>query len=320
MWKPLLAFAIALPCFSQTPQSSSQPQLVKGVGNFIHNVADLDRSVRFYKDTLGMDMPRPAGDWQTTESVLKMYGAAGGKFRVATAQVPGVAMRIELAQFEGVDRKPVRRSLGEPGTSLLILTTRDLQAVLDRLKAANWPLAVNVTSGCDGSGFAVADPDGFQILVLHTNGVLAGEGNFIGLEFGYTVSGDAVLNGPFKALHLAGQPLRDACGGDTSRFGGVEQAILNTGDLTAVTLPDGFKITLAASARGKRSAGPVRPQDPGAAVLRLSVRDAEAAVRALGDAGVKVVSEGGAIQTLPPAGLKAAILSSPDSLLIQVVQ
>jgi hypothetical protein len=41
---------------------------------------------------------------------------------------------------------------------------------------------------------------------------------------------------------------------------------------------------------------------------------------ALGDAGVNVVSEGGAIQTLPLAGLKAAILGAPDNLFVQVVQ
>ncbi len=317
MGKPLekwmLVVAVAMPCFAQQP-------LVKGVGNFIHNVADLDQSVHFYKDILGMDVPRPASGWQTTDAVLKLYGAVGGKFRTATAQVQGVAMRVELAEFAGVERKPVRRSLGEPGTSLLILTVSNLQKVLDRLKAANWPLAAQLTAGCDGSGFAVADPDGFQILVLHPNGVTTSAREFTDLQFGYTVSGDAVLNGPFKALHLAGQASPQVCAGTADRIGGAEEAILNTGDLIKVTLPDAFQITLVPAARGKRSAGTTRPQDPGAAVLRLTVPDAEAAVRALGDAGVKVVSEGGAIQTLSPGGVKAAILGAPDNLFIQVVQ
>lgn len=308
MWKPVVAFAVALPCFSQAP-------LVKGVGNFIHNVADLDQSVHFYKDILGMDVPRPASDWQTTDGVLKMYGATGGKFRTANAQVSGVAMRVELAEFPGVDRKPVRRSLGEPGAALLILTVADLQQVIDRMKAANWPLAVPLTKACDGSGIAVADPDGFQILVLQTGAgaTAAGGKNFTDLRFGYTVSSEAVLNGPFKALHLTGRPVAHDCRT-------IEESLLNSNSLTVVKLPDGFEITLVPSASGKRSAGTTRPRDPGAAVLRLAVPDAEAAVRALGDVGVKVVSEGGAIQTLPPAGLKATILGAPDNLFIQVVQ
>lgn len=308
MWKPIFALVICVPCFAQAP-------LVKGVGNFIHDVADLDQSVHFYKDVLGMESPRPAGDWQTTDGVLKMYGAVGGKFRVANAQVTGVAMRIELVEFQGVDRKPVRRSLGEPGTSLLILTTPDIQPVLDRLKAADWPLAVNLTKGCDGRGLAVADPDGFQVLVLERSGgapAPAGR-SFTDLRFGYTVSGDAVLNGPFKTLRIEGTPAASNCRT-------VEDSILNSSPLTVVKLPDGFEITLVRSAAGKRSAGSARPHDPGAAVLRLAVTDAEAAVRALSDAGIKVVSEGGAIQTLPPTGLKATILGAPDNLFIQVVQ
>jgi catechol 2,3-dioxygenase-like lactoylglutathione lyase family enzyme len=310
MWKTLIALAFSVSCCAQT-------SLVKGVGNFIHDVSNLDDSVHFYRDVLGMEAPRPPGDWQTTEGVLKMYGAVGGKFRVANAQVTGVAMRIELVEFQGVDRKPVRRALGEPGASLLILTVADLQPVLDRLKAANWRLAVKLTEACDGRGIATADPDGFPVLVVQRKSnaeppPAAGK-NFIGLRFGYTVSDDAVLNGPFRALSLAGVPSADTCQP-------VEQAILKTSAATIIRLPDGFPVMLVRSTRGKKSAGAARPQDPGAAVLRLAVTDAEAAVRALGQAGIKVVSEGGAIQTLPPAGLRATILWAPDNLFIQVVQ
>lgn len=82
MKKPVLVLVLALPCFPQAPPA--QKPLVKGAGNYIHAVADLDQSVHFYKDILSMDVPRPAGDWQTSEAVLKMYDAGGGKFRVAT--------------------------------------------------------------------------------------------------------------------------------------------------------------------------------------------------------------------------------------------
>jgi catechol 2,3-dioxygenase-like lactoylglutathione lyase family enzyme len=308
MWKPILGLAFAVPCLAQS-------SLVKGVGNFIHNVANLDQSVHFYRDVLGMEMPRPAGDWQTTDAVLKMYTALGGKFRVANAQVSGVAMRVELVEFQGVDRKPVRRSIGEPGASLLILTAADLQPVLDRLKAADWPLAVNLTEACDGRGVAVADPDGFPVLILQRRG---GEPprpgrNYTGLGFGYTVSSDAILTGTMKALNLQGAPAQHSCRP-------VEEAILNASRTAVVKLPDGFEVTLVPSADRKRSAGTASPHDPGAAVLRLMVTDAEAAVQALEQAGLKVVSEGGAIQTLPPAGLRATILAAPDNLFVQVVQ
>jgi catechol 2,3-dioxygenase-like lactoylglutathione lyase family enzyme len=315
MWKlptPLaalapVAFGFVAPCLAQAP-------LVKGAGNFIHAVGNLDQSVHFYKDLIGMESPRPPGDWQTTEGIAKMYAAGGAKFRVGNAQVTGVAMRVEMVEFQNPDRRPVQRALGEPGASLLILTAVDLQPVLDRLKAANWPLAVETTPGCDGRGFAVADPDGFPVLVLQrTAGPTSGDKNIVGLRFGYTVSGDAVLKGPFKALGLTGGPRLQRCGT-------AEEAILKDSALSVVTLPDGFEITLAHAQAGKKIAGTLRQMDPGAAVLRFPVTDIEAAVRVLGQARVKVVSEGGVIQTLPPTGLKAAILGAPDNLFIQVVQ
>ena len=311
MRKPIFVLAFALNCCAQAP-------LVKGIGNFIHDVADLDQSVHFYRDVLGMEVPRPPGDWQTTDGVLKMYGAVGGKFRVANAQVTGVAMRVELVEFQGVDRKPVRRSLGEPAASILMLTVADLQPVLDRLSAAGVPLTVKLKEACDGRGVAVADPDGFPVMVMERSrlevSAPAGK-NFIGLRFGYTVSSDELLNGPLKALKLEGGIRMHVCRP-------IEETILNSSapPPSIVTLPDGFEIWLVRSARGTRGAGMARPQDPGAAVLRLLVTDADAAVQALGQAGVKVVSAEGAIQTLPPAGLRATILRASDNLFIQVVQ
>src|SRR5689334_9930486 len=69
MSKPLLISALILAhATSAFPQTASvNHSLVNNVGNFIHGVADLDRSVHFYHDVLGMDLPRPVGDWQTTE-------------------------------------------------------------------------------------------------------------------------------------------------------------------------------------------------------------------------------------------------------------
>jgi len=153
---PMLALAVS--AFAQSP-------LVSSVGNFIHDVGDLDRSVHFYHDVLGMDSPRPPGDWQTTEGILKMYDAVGGKFRVGNAQIPGSPMRVELVEFQGVDRKPVQRPWGVAGTSVLMLTVVDLAPIEERMKSANVPVLVKSKKACDGRGVVVADPDGFAVML-----------------------------------------------------------------------------------------------------------------------------------------------------------
>jgi catechol 2,3-dioxygenase-like lactoylglutathione lyase family enzyme len=292
----------------------AQSSLVNNVGNFIHDVADLERSVHFYHNVLGMDQPRPVGDWQTTEAVLKMYDAEGGKFRVANAQIPGSPMRVELVEFQGVERKPVRRTWGAPGTSVLLLTVSDLAPVEERLKAADTPIPVRLKTSCDGRGLVAQDPDGFAVMVVERKGIDPGpKNNFTGMKFGYLVSGDGIAKGPFAALGLGAQARNSTCRP-------VEEALLNDGGaISTVFLPGGFEIWLAQSHANANSSG-VRPRDPGAAVLRLMVADVDKAVDALRQAQVNVVSAGGTIQTLPPAGLRAAILGAPDDLLIQVVK
>jgi catechol 2,3-dioxygenase-like lactoylglutathione lyase family enzyme len=296
-----------------TATAFAQRALVNNVGNFIHDVADLERSVHFYHDVLGMDLPRPAGDWQTTEGVLKMYDAEGGRFRVANTQIPGSPMRVELVEFQGVERKPVRRPWGTPGTSVLMLTVSDLGAVEERLEASNANIAVSLKTACDARGLVVQDPDGFAVMLVERKGPdPTPKSNFTGMKFGYLVSGNALAKGPFAALGLRAEL-------HTSTCRPVEDVLLNDGGaIYTLPLPGGFEIWLAES-RAKGSSAGVRPRDPGAAVLRLMVADVDKSVEALRQARVNVVSPGG-VQTLPPAGLRAAILRAPDDLLIQVVK
>ena len=305
---PMLALAV-----SAFPQN----RLVNSVGNFIHDVGDLDRSVHFYHDVLGMDSPRPPGDWQTTEGILKMYDAIGGKYRVGNAQIPGSPMRVELVEFQGVDRKPVSRSWGVAGTSVLMLTVADLATVEERLKSANVPVLVKSKKACDGRGVVVADPDGFAVMLVERGGLTAGapppKSNFTGMRFGYLVSGDAMATGPFAALGLQAGTRKNVCRP-------IEDVLTNDGGAFIVTLPGGFEVWLFNGKNAANNRAAVHPRDPGAAVLRLMVSDVDAAVQALQQAHLNIASAGGAIQTLTPGTTRAVILHAPDDLLIQVVK
>ncbi len=303
--------ALAMSAFAQSP-------LVNSVGNFIHDVGDLDRSVHFYHDVLGMDSPRPPGDWQTTDGILKMYDAVGGKFRVGNAQIPGSPMRVEMVEFQGVDRKPVSRPWGVAGTSVLMLMVADLAPVEERLKSANVPVLVKSKKACDGRGIVVADPDGFAVMITERAGQAGGappaKSNFTGLKFGYLVSGDAMAKGPFAALGLQAETRTHICQP-------IEDALMNAGGAASiVTLPGGFEVWLVKGKKAANDRVAVRPRDPGAAVLRLMVSDVDAAVQALQQAHLNIASAGGAIQTLAPGTTRAVILHAPDDLLIQVVK
>jgi catechol 2,3-dioxygenase-like lactoylglutathione lyase family enzyme len=95
---------------------------VVGVGPFLHIVSDLDQSIAFYHDTLGLELTGPAGEHKFTDNpaVANLYGVPGKQFRAAVLKIPGSAMGIELVQW-GEARKPKGEPLSGPGVVTLIL-------------------------------------------------------------------------------------------------------------------------------------------------------------------------------------------------------
>jgi hypothetical protein len=69
----------------------------------------------------------------------------------ANAQIPGSPLRVEMVEFQGVDRKPVRRPWGMAGTSVLMLTAKNWTPMLERLTSANMSILVKLKMACAGA-------------------------------------------------------------------------------------------------------------------------------------------------------------------------
>jgi catechol 2,3-dioxygenase-like lactoylglutathione lyase family enzyme len=95
---------------------------VVGVGPFLHIVSDLDQSLAFYRDTLGLELTRPPGEHKFTDNpaVANLYGVPGKQFRAAVLKIPGSEMGIELVQW-GEARKPEHKVIADPGAVTLII-------------------------------------------------------------------------------------------------------------------------------------------------------------------------------------------------------
>jgi catechol 2,3-dioxygenase-like lactoylglutathione lyase family enzyme len=117
---------------------------VLGVGPFLHIVSDLDQSLAFYHDTLGLELTGPAGEHKFTDNpaVANLYGVPGRQFRAAVLKIPGSAMGIELVQW-GEARKSEHKAIADPGAVTLII----------RMKEAK------------GGKATLRDPDGFPVQV-----------------------------------------------------------------------------------------------------------------------------------------------------------
>jgi hypothetical protein len=60
---------------------------------------------------------------------------AGAQFRQSRLQVPGTSASMTLIEFKGIDRKSLSPRLQDPGMTMLQLMVRDLDSMLNTLKA-----------------------------------------------------------------------------------------------------------------------------------------------------------------------------------------
>ncbi len=278
-------------------------QGVLGVGNFIHVVANLDRSIEFYHDALGLEMTGSPGPraFSANAVVSSLYDAPGAQSRVASFKIPDSNMAVEIVEFQGINATPAGPRFFDPGAIKLTLVVQDLEATktrLYRIKGLEWISASAFRS------VVVRDPDGiFVELVQGGNGP-----PFIGpgaddpkVRLGVTV----------EDLAATTRFYREALG-----FAGGRSAVQGVARLQVPG--DAFPVDFADLKYVDRK--PVHSQihDPGSGVLRLRVDDFDGVVKALTAAGATVVSVGG--QPVNLGRNRAVILRGMDNLFLQVFE
>src|SRR3954469_19389058 len=131
------ASAIALAAVAspgaQAPQAAPAGDVV-GVGNFAHIVSDLDTSLGFYRDVLGLAVTNtiPFGP---NDAVAKFGHTEGGQSRVAVLTVPGLAMGIELIEYKDIERKLQTPRFHDPGAANMALRIRNLDGLFPKIAA-----------------------------------------------------------------------------------------------------------------------------------------------------------------------------------------
>lgn len=149
---PRLALLLVL-CAATARAQSDSP--VSGVGPFLHIVSDLDQSLAFYHEKLGLELSGPPGEHKFTDNpaVANLYGVPGKQFRAAVLKIPGSEMGIELVQW-GEARTPqagpraVTLMLHRPGAIRTTLLDPDGFAIeVDPSVTAGAALIVGVNDG-----------------------------------------------------------------------------------------------------------------------------------------------------------------------------
>jgi catechol 2,3-dioxygenase-like lactoylglutathione lyase family enzyme len=317
----------ALCVFAQAP---APPGAVVGVGGFSHIVANVERSVVFYRDVLGLEMPNPPRPFDSTPWISDMGNTPGAQSRPAILRIPGSKLGVELIDYKDIDRKAVHPRFQDPGAASLILTVRDMDAMMAKLKAAHAhinskggePAALKGANGSVGHVVFVQDPDGFFIEISQRDPAppttAPASSNIIGGAF------ETIVADLDQTLHI----YHDVLGFQTlppTAWDGTKLMMDTAGTpgaqfrRSAATIP-GTSVTMAFMEFKDINRKPLdtRIQDPGTAILQVGVRDIDSTVNALKAAGLTVISKNG--EPVMNGTSKFCMMRDPNNLYLELFQ
>ncbi|MBI3967613.1 MAG: VOC family protein [Chloroflexi bacterium] len=143
--------------------------MLTGTHHTSFTVSDLDRSLAFYRDVLGLEVTAEIGG--STPYVSKVVGYPDAKLRIAFLRLPGTSHRLELIQYlsPAGDRPPLETK--DTGSGHLAFLVDDMLTVYEALRAKGVRFRsppVEVTPGDPNTGRAVyfADPDGITLELI----------------------------------------------------------------------------------------------------------------------------------------------------------
>lgn len=307
------------------PADAGQGAIV-GTGTFTAFVENMDRSLAFYRDVFGMEVPAlpPSGERpynRANPQLFAMFDIPGARERHQSARVPNSRISVEVMEVQDVEHRAIPLRIQDPGTATLVLLVRDIDAMLARAKAAHVAVA---TPG----GMPVAFADGSRAVLIRDV-----DGRLIELRQPATGDGgtapadivDMRLSITVADMDKTLRAYRDALGftvaGETA-FSGDEPTRTLTGlaggqaRRSRVQAPGSTLWIEFVEYKGvDRTPLRMRVQDRGAARLQLRAQNLDAVVARMKSAGMTIVSQGGAAVPIPP-NLKGALVADPNNFFL----
>lgn len=291
LYRTGIVVAVLTVGFLVAPLAGQSSTRAVGLNGYAHIVADLDRSVKFYVDAMGLEMPRSIRALEATPWVMLAGNTPGARSSAANLRVPGGELTVELISYRDFDTRPARPRLEDPGATTLILKVRDGAEMRRRLLAAG---------GLEVAPNVIRDPDYFYIRLVEDRSLTTPLG---GATLGVTVADTG------ETLKI----WRDILG----FVPGPTDANLRT--VAPVPGARSSTIEWTESKTPDRQAIRTRLPDPGSTMLLMPVQDVQAAADALTRAGLQMVTTDGKIVE-HPSGSKVLIVRDPNNIFLELIQ
>jgi catechol 2,3-dioxygenase-like lactoylglutathione lyase family enzyme len=298
--------------------------VVTGTGSFTSFVEDMDRSLAFYHDAFGMEVPalpatglRPYN--QANPQLFKFFDILGAKERHQSARITGTRVTVEFMEIQEVPHQTLALRIQDPGAATIVFIVRDVDAALARAVQAKATVAT--TGGkpvkfADGTrSVLIRDLDGRYVELRQLAAPPAGTTDILDMRVSLTVKD---MDETKRAYHdvlgftvegetkfTADPAMRSLTGLAKAEFR--QSRIQAPGSQLWIELVE-FKGV-------DRKPLSMRIQDRGAARLQLRVQDTDAVVTAVKAAGLKVVSVDGIAQPIPP-NMKGALVADPNNFFL----
>lgn len=319
-----LPAAILIAALVSATLTMGQTAAVTGTGSFTSFVENMDRSLAFYHDAFGMEVPampasgeRPYN--QANPQLFKFFDIAGAKERHQSARVTGTRVTVELMEIQQVPHQTIPLRIQDPGNAAIVFIVRDVDAALARATQAKATVATpggKPVALADGArAILIRDIDGRFIELRQLATSPTGTGDILDMRLsitvkdmdettkvyrnvlGFTVEGETAFTADAAMRSLTG----------LSKAQVRRSRIQAPGSMLWIELVE-FKGV-------ERTPLHMRIQDRGAARLQLRVQDTDAIVAAMKAAEFKVMSTDGAVQPIPP-NFKAALVADPNNFFL----
>ncbi len=311
---------------TSAPAAGSGKGSVIGTGTFTAFVENMDRSLAFFHDVFGMEVPalpetgqRPYN--RTNPQLFAMFDIPGARERHQPARVAGSRLSLEVMEIQDVDHRTLPMRVQDPGVATLVLFVRDIDATLTRLTQAKVAIvtpggkAVTVADGARAALIRDVDNRFIELRQAASIASTAPAGDIVDLRLSIAV------NDMDRTTHFYRDVLGFTVEGETAfsadagirALTGLKKADVRRSRAQAPGSP--LWIEFVEFKGVERTPMRARIQDRGAARLQLRVQNIDAVVSAMKTAGMTVVSQGGGPVPIPP-NFMGALVADPDNFFL----